>query len=146
MGLPEETLSDAFQTVKINQKIGADYIRANVLVPYPKTEIVDYAIERGLLPADYSISTFKQVLRKSLIKSPYARQFENLCALFNLTVKFPFLTPLTKKLINLPFTRVFSIARLWEAFENMLYFRLFNPAGFRYFYHIAKNVRRDVWR
>jgi hypothetical protein len=35
---------------------------------------------------------------------------------------------------------------LWEAFENMLYFRLFNPAGFRYFLHIVKNVRRDVWR
>jgi radical SAM superfamily enzyme YgiQ (UPF0313 family) len=146
MGLPEETLEDAFKTVEINQKIGADYTRANVLVPYPKTEIVDYAIERGLLPADYSISNFKQILRKSLIRSPYSRQFENLCALFNLTVKFPFLTPLTKKLIKLPLTRIFSIARLWEAFENMLYFRLFNPAGFRYFYHIAKNVRRDVWR
>ena len=146
MGLPEETLEDAFKTVAINQKIGADYTRANVLLPYPKTEIVDYAIERGLLPPDYSIQNFRQILRKSLLKSPYSRQFENLCALFNLTVKFPMLNPLTRLLIKLPLTGFFSIARLWEAFENMLYFRLCNPAGFRYFYHIAKNVRRDVWR
>ena len=146
MGLPEETLEDAFETVTINQRIGANYIRANVLVPYPKTEIVDYAIERGLLPSDYSIHNFKQILRKSLIKSPYMREFENLCALFNLTVKFPILTPLTKILIHLPLTRFFSLIRLWEALENMLYFRLFNLAGFRYFFHIAKNVRRDVWR
>jgi radical SAM superfamily enzyme YgiQ (UPF0313 family) len=145
MGLPEETLEDAFKTIELNQKIEADYIRANILVPYPKTEIVDYAIEKGLLPADYSIQSFDQVMRKSLIKSPYMREFENLCALFNLTVKFPFLTPLTKRLIKLPFTWVFSLLRLWEAVENMLYHQLFNFAGFRYSLHIAKNVVRDVW-
>jgi len=146
IGLPEETLEDAFKTVKLNQKIGADYIRTAILVPYPKTEIVDYAIERGLLPGDYSIHNFKQVLRKSSINSPYAKEFENLCALFSLTVKFPALTYLTKILIKLPLNHIFSITRLWEAFENMLYHQLFTPAGFRYLFHIAKNVRRDVWR
>jgi len=146
IGLPEETLEDAFKTVTLNQKIGADYIRTAILVPYPKTEIVDYAIERGLLPSDYSIHNFKQVLRKSLINSPYAKEFENLCALFSLTVKFPALTYLTKILIKLPLNHIFSITRLWEAFENMLYHQLFTPAGFRYLFHIAKNVRRDVWR
>lgn len=146
MGLPDETIDDAFKTIELNQKIKVDYTRANILVPYPKTDIVDYAIERGLLPADYSIKNFDQVLRKSLIKSPYTREFENLCALFNITVKFPFLTPITKKLIRLPWTRLFSVMRLWEGFENMLYHQLFSPAGFRYFYHIAKNVIRDVWR
>ena len=146
MGVPEETLDDAFKTIALNQQIKADYIRANVLVPYPKTEVVDYAIEKNLLPSDYSIHNFKQILRKSLIRSPYMREFENLCALFNITVKFPFLTPLTKRLIKLPLNRLYSLTRLWEAFENMLYFRLFNLAGFRYFFHIAKNVRRDVWR
>jgi len=146
MGVPEETLEDAFKTVAINQKIGADYTRAGVLIPYPKTGIVDYAIERGLLPADYAIHNFSQIIRKSLIRSRYAREFENLCALFNLTVHFPFLTPLTRRLIKLPLTPLYSLTRLWEAFENMLYFRLFNPAGFRYFFHIVKNVRRDVWR
>ena len=145
MGLPEETLEEAFQTITLNQKIHVDYTGANVLVPYPKTEIVDYAIERGLLPANYDIHHFNQVLRKALIKSPYQREFENLCALFNLTVKFPFLTPLTRKLIKLPFSRLFSILRLWEALENMLYHQLFNLAGFRYFFHIARNVVRDVW-
>ncbi len=146
MGVPEETLDDAFKTVAINQKIGADYTRAGVLIPYPKTEIVDYAIEKGLLPADYAIHNFTQIIRKSLIRTRYAREFENLCALFNLTVHFPFLTPLTRILIKLPLTPLYSLTRLWEAFENMLYFRLFNIAGFRYFFHIVKNVRRDVWR
>ena len=146
MGLPEETLEDAFKTVELNQAIQADYTRAGILLPYPKTAIADYAIERGLLPADFSIATFNQVVRKTLIKSPYMREFENLCALFNLTVKWPALTPLTKKLIKFPFTRLYSLTRNWEAFENMLYFRLFNPAGFRYCFHIARNVLRDVWR
>jgi radical SAM superfamily enzyme YgiQ (UPF0313 family) len=145
MGLPDETLEEAFQTVEINQKIQADYIRANVVVPYPKTGLVDYAMERGLLPADFSIHTFDQVMRSSVIKSPYTREFENLCALFNLTVKFPFITPLTRKLVKLPFTRLFSVLRAWEAFENMLYHQLFNRAGFRYTYHIVRNVLRDVW-
>ena len=146
LGLPEETLEDAFKTVALNQKTGADYIRTAVLVPYPKTEIVDYSIEKGLLPADYSIHNFQQTLRKSLIASPYTQEFENLCALFSLTVKFPVLIYLTKLLIKLPLNRIFSMLRLWEAFENMLYHQLFNPAGFRYLYHIAKNVRRDVWK
>ncbi len=145
MGLPEETIGEAFETIRINQEIKADYIRANVLVPYPKTEIVNYAIEKGLLPADYNIHNFDQVLRKATIKSEYAQQFENLCALFNLTVKFSSITPLTEKLIKLPFNRFFSFFRVWEAFENMLYHQLFNIAGFRYTYHIARNVLRDIW-
>jgi anaerobic magnesium-protoporphyrin IX monomethyl ester cyclase len=145
MGLPDETLDEAFQTVEINQRIRADYIRANVLVPYPKTGVVDYAIERGLLPNDFSIHTFDQVMRTALIKSPYSREFENLCALFNLTVKFPIITPLTRKLIKLPFSRLFSMLRIWEAFENMLYHQLFNIAGFRYAYHIARNALRHIW-
>lgn len=145
MGLPGETIEDAFKTVEINQKIQADYTGANVLVPYPKTEIVDYAIERGFLPADYTIHNFDQVMRRALMKSPYKREFENLCALFNLTVKFPFLTPLTRRLIRFPFPRFFSFLRLWEALENMLYHQLFNMAGLRYSFHIIKNVVRDVW-
>lgn len=146
MGLPEETLEDAFTTVALNQEIGADYTRAGVLLPYPKTEIADYAMAHGLLPADFSIASFNQMVRRSIIASPYMREFENLCALFNLTVKWPALTPLTKKLIRFPLTRIYSLARCWEAFENMLYFRLFNPAGFRYCFHIVRNVLRDVWR
>ena len=145
MGLPEETLDEAFKTIELNQRIGADYIRANVLVPYPKTEVVDYSIERGLLPADFSIHNFNQTMRKALIDSPYKREFENLCALFNLTVKFPAITPLTKRLIKLPLTRLFSVLRLWEAVENMFYHQLFNFAGFRYSFHIVRNVIRDVW-
>ena len=145
MGLPGETLEDAFKTISINQRIKTDYTGANVLVPYPKTEIVDYAIEHNFLPADYSIHNFDQVMRKALIKSPYMREFENLCALFNLTVKFPFLTPLTRRLIRFPFPKFFSFLRLWEALENMLYHQLFNVAGFRYSFHIVKNVVRHVW-
>jgi radical SAM superfamily enzyme YgiQ (UPF0313 family) len=145
LGLPDETLEEAFQTIEINQRIKSDYIGATVLVPYPKTGIVDYAIERGLLPPDFSIHNFDQVMRRSIIKSPYTREFENLCALFNLTVKFPCITPLTKKLIKLPLQRLFSVLRLWEAFEGMVYHDLFNLGGFRYTYHIYKNVIRDVW-
>ncbi len=84
-------MEEAFQTIEINQRIKSDYIGATVLVPYPKTGVVDYAIERGLLPPDFSIHNFDQVMRRSIIKSPYTREFENLCALFNLTVKFPFI-------------------------------------------------------
>ena len=103
-------------------------------------------LSAGLLPADYSIHNFDQVLRKSLIKSPYTREFENLCALFGITVSFPFLTPVTKRLIKLPLGPVFSLLRLWEGFENMLYHQLFNLAGFRYFFHIIRNVARDLYR
>ena len=145
MGLPGETIEDAFKTIALNQQIKVNYTRANILVPYPKTEIVDYAIEKNLLPADYSIKNFDQMLRKAMLKSPQAREFENLCALFNITVKFPFLTPITRKLIKLPFRGLFSIFRAWEGFENMLYHQLFNIAGFRYTYHIARNVLRDIW-
>ena len=70
LGLPEETLEEAFQTIEINQRIKSDYIGATVLVPYPKTGVVDYAIERGLLPPDFSIHNFDQVMRRSIIKSP----------------------------------------------------------------------------
>lgn len=145
LGLPEETLDEAFQTIAINQRIKSDYIGATVLVPYPKTGIVDYAIQKGLLPEDFSIQTFDQVMRRSLMKSAYTREFENLCALFNLTVKFPAITPITRRIIKLPLQRLFSVFRLWEAFEGMVYHGLLNGAGVRYTYHIYKNIVQDIW-
>jgi hypothetical protein len=48
-------------------------------------------------------------------------------------------------LVKFPFPKLFSFLRLWEGVENMLYHQLFNFAGFRYSFHIVKNVVRDVW-
>lgn len=146
VGLPEETIEEAFQTIRLNQKIRADYVRSAILIPYPKTGVVNYAISKGLLPADYTIDRFEQIMRDMRIKSSDKTKFENLCSLFSLTVKFPILTPITRQLIKIPCTPLFSCLRLWEGVENFFYHQMFNLSGFRYAYHILKKSILHLWR
>ena len=144
-GLPEETLADALQTLTINQKIKPYCTRPNILIPYPKTEIAEYAVSHGFVDSNFSIMNFDQHLGKSVVESDDIKKINNLCALFRLWVKFPSLNPFFKLMLNFPFPRALSLFRFYEGFESMLYHGLFNIRGLRYSFHIIKNVTRNVY-
>jgi radical SAM superfamily enzyme YgiQ (UPF0313 family) len=108
VGLPDETLEDAFQTVKINAKIRPDFPWCSVLQPYPGTEIRE-RIERDLgqeLPVDEIGGSY---FTSSLLQDREMRQKENLQKFFHLAVRFPFLQPLIRQLIKLPPNPLFQL-------------------------------------
>jgi len=111
LGLPGETLENAFETVYINRKIKTDYPWCSLLQPYPKTEIYENLIESNIMlkelsPDDISQSFFLDT------KISHQKEIINLQKLFFYAVKFPSLEPLIRKLIKVRPNKLFDIAFL----------------------------------
>jgi radical SAM superfamily enzyme YgiQ (UPF0313 family) len=116
LGLPGETLTEAFKTIDLNAEIGTDYPWCSLFHPFPGTELAEYAKKENLLETsidDASPSFFKN----SIIKSEYRNEIVNLQKLFFYGVKFPWITPLIKRLIclrpNIFFELAFLLGYSW---------------------------------
>lgn len=122
IGTPGETLETAMETWELNVKCRPTFADSCILTPYPKTEIYKYAVENGYLDPDvkYPLS-FRQ---DSLLKLKDKKRLENFHQLFGISVRFPFLMPIVKILIRLPFNSFYTfIRKFWKGycFRYMVY-------------------------
>lgn len=99
IGLPDETIEQAFKTVEINIKIGTNYPRCGIFTPYPGTILGDMVKNFGLLDGEIEANTKH---KGSIIKNPDRNKFTNLNHLFQFAVRFPLFWPFIKKLVSLP--------------------------------------------
>jgi radical SAM superfamily enzyme YgiQ (UPF0313 family) len=130
LGLPDETLADAFETVKINVRIKADYPWCSIFSPYPRTELAKYATEKGYLPRDFSPDDISQsFFIGSSLRMTDIKKIENLHKFFQTAVLCPWTLPLIKALVKLPTNILF---RLWF--------------GLVYFYCYVRSEQRDLYR
>ncbi|HAH31252.1 MAG TPA: hypothetical protein DCL44_02940 [Elusimicrobia bacterium] len=119
IGLPDETLEDAYKTLRLNIKCKPDCTWVSVFQPYPGTDLGQYAVEKGYFNAD--VNSFNEsYFTGSTIKMKDIERLERLQNLFSITVSFPFLLPLVKFLIKLPlqiiYKRIWSAHRIWSYF------------------------------
>jgi anaerobic magnesium-protoporphyrin IX monomethyl ester cyclase len=109
VGLPGETLEQAFRTVEINAAIRTDFPWCSLFQPFPGTELAEYASEKGLLtesPGDFASASF---FKDTALRSPTARELVNLQRLFYFAVRIPQLIPTIKKLIRVRPNPVFDL-------------------------------------
>lgn len=102
IGLPGESLEDAFNTIRLNAKIKSQLPTCSILQPYPKTKIANYAIEHGFLKADYSADDFNFMTSGTILNIPFKKELVNLNSFFLFAVRFPSTIPIIKILIKLP--------------------------------------------
>ncbi|MCX5704108.1 MAG: radical SAM protein [Candidatus Omnitrophica bacterium] len=98
-----------FQTYKMNIKYKPSLAITALLYPYPKTPIAEYAIKNSFYDGSYDdvpASNKTETLFKFSKKEK--RRLQNFQKLFGVAVEFPFLFPVIKTLINLPFHRLYS--------------------------------------
>jgi len=130
LGLPGETLEDAYKTVEINIKIKTTYPWCALFHPFPGTTLGEYAEKHHLLesPVDNSPPSF---FKTSKIKSAHKNELINLQKLFLYGVKFPRLMPVIKIVIR------------WR--PNLL-FEIFFLMGYAWSYMRSENLKlREVW-
>ena len=119
VGIPGETLEDAWDTVNLNVKMGVNYPRCSFLTPYPGIEITDYARDNGYLDSNFDeISNFSQQT-ESLIKNKDRDSLVNMHHFFQTAVLFPALRPVIKYLAVLPDNIIY---RVWW---GIVYFIVF---------------------
>jgi radical SAM superfamily enzyme YgiQ (UPF0313 family) len=127
--LPGETLDDAFRTVELNVRIKTDYPWCSVFSPFPGTALAQHAIEKGLLERDFNPEQLgSSFFRATKLRSPEARQLENLQKFFQTAVLWPWTFPLIKLLISLKPNRLFN---LWF---SLIYFCVY-----------CRSERRGYW-
>jgi len=127
VGIPGETLENMLETIALNIKIKTDYPRCSFLTPYPGTKIEQYARDMGYLEttANNILATSQQ--NQSLIKSRYKNETTNIHYFFQITILFPALFPVIKKLIRFTPNILFRIC--WM----ISYFAVFSASEGRNF-------------
>ncbi len=120
IGLPDETLDMAFETMAFNIKCKPSYAWISIFQPFPGIELSKYSIERGYFNGNFD-SLDGSFYNKSVMKIKDIRKMERLHHLFSLGVAFPFLVPLIKILINLPLNRVYQVFFILHKSWNYLF-------------------------
>jgi len=110
IGLPEETLDQALTTLALNGRLRADYPRVSLFQPYPRTALGDQARALGLVAPDYAADQVSEsYFRRSVLRRPDIRRFENLQKLFWPAVRWPRLRPAVLALTRLPPNPLFDL-------------------------------------
>lgn len=91
LGIPSETLDDAFETLAMNVACGVDHAAATILQPYPGTELSRWAIEHGHFHGDFDRLGYSYFDPSPFrFNDPRHRdRITNLQRLFSLAVEFP---------------------------------------------------------
>lgn len=102
--LPEETLLNAFETLKINKRIKPAIPYFYIYYPLHGSSLMEYALKKGYITQETlsDSMTEKVFLRTSLIKQKDSHKIENLCKLSYIAVKYSLPLFLIKFLIKFP--------------------------------------------
>lgn len=119
LGLPDESLEMAIETLHLNIKCKPNYAWNSIYQPYPMTSLSSYSISKGYFNGDINSFGSSFVFTNSNMKTPDIKKIERLHYLFPIAVEFPFLLPLIKLLIQIPllffYRFLFSIHRGYAA-------------------------------
>jgi len=119
VGLPDETLDMAFETMSLNIKCKPTYGWMSIFQPYPKTELCQYSKEKGYFDGNFD-SIEETLFGKSVMRIKNIKEMERLRDLFSLGVAYPFSIPLIKILIKLPLDPFYKV--LWHIYRAYCYF------------------------
>jgi len=130
-GIPEETVENALETIKINAKV-KPFVSSNLIfMPYPNLDITNFALEKGYVnKKDFKkLSLGKYKIYRSILKQKDIEKISNFHKFSVLGMKFPILLPIINILINFPQNKIFdhiynfSQAWDWRKWENVSFWR-----------------------
>ncbi len=145
VGLPEESIDNAYETIDLNIRVKPAYAWVSIFQPYPRTELHAYCLEKGYLSADHQQHESYQV-ESPINTGMTKREFENLHKFFALTIEFPILKKLSRRIIRWPRNPLFDV--IYRGFKGYTHiFRLRMSSGeigfFGYLYGlIMYRIRR----
>jgi len=145
LGSPGETISDAFDTVRLNREIGTDHMRVALAVPMPHSEWEQQAWNSGHLSENYSSGLAEGLSKpKTTFKGSETKAFENFYYLFRLMVRHPKFEPGLRAMLRLNSSRPLQPFRLLNALEEKRIFNLDWGEGLRFFSHVGDPKSRTA--
>ncbi len=136
IGLPGETLDQAFETVELNMVLKSNYVRANTFLLFPGLPLVEYARANGYVDKDFDIDRQIAESQDLTLKTPHAREFKNIASLFWLMVHLPqSWLPFLRKVVALPDNFVFRLIGSFNMVQELLFYRIWPIPALRYFHN-----------
>jgi len=122
---PEETYEQAWKTIRINQRVKPSGLTAYIVLLYPGIRMTDYAIKKGLISKDdlnlldqHPYNIHLSLLAANPERSPDIMRICNLQKFAILAIRLPFLEPIIRLLVKLPFqhafSTIYSVCQVWE--------------------------------
>ena len=138
IGLPSESISDAWDTVRINQNAKVDLPWYSLMQYYPGTRIHAQAVEAGLISEDFDPGSITSYFRNDYLRQPNMHELTNIHNFAIAASWFPRLTPLFQQLAQFPPNPLFRL--FFKASYALLSFRRSNMGvkrvltGFSYYW------------
>jgi anaerobic magnesium-protoporphyrin IX monomethyl ester cyclase len=122
LGLPNESLEDAYKTIELNRIIKTDFASCSLFNPYPMTELGEKAKKDGLVKEGFNVNKISKIYYLgSVMKHKDINKLVNLQKFFHIAVRYPFLDPLIRQLIRLPVNTIF----IWIGLVTFGYVQIF---------------------
>ena len=144
IGLPGETLDNAFETVELNMVLKSTYVRANTFLLFPGLPLVEYARANGYVDQDFDIDRQVAESQDLTLKTPHAREFKNIASLFWVMVHCPpSWLPFLRRLVALPDNIVFRLIGSFNMVQELLFYRIWPVPALRYFHNTVLKTRQS---
>jgi anaerobic magnesium-protoporphyrin IX monomethyl ester cyclase len=111
VGMPGETIENAFETVRLNQELKPYYAWCSIVQPYPRTRLEQACRDQKLLLSDSGAvdATPTSFFAPSVVNNADKNPMNNLQKFFGLIVRHPVLEPLVRRLIKRPPNKLFKL-------------------------------------
>jgi radical SAM superfamily enzyme YgiQ (UPF0313 family) len=123
LGLPDETLAMAFETVKLNIRCKPSYAWNSIFQPYPMTKLAEYSKQKNYFDGDVNVFEDSFLYGRSTMKTKDIKMIERLHFLFSVAVSFPFILPFIHLLTKIPllgfYRLLFFLHRVYAAFFSL---------------------------
>jgi anaerobic magnesium-protoporphyrin IX monomethyl ester cyclase len=133
IGIPSETLEEAWSTIELNVKCKIDYARCNVFLPHPALDLTKWAIKNGYIKEGFSLEDFSAEALNPVVKTPFRKEFVNIANLFSLSVKHKLLRKLIKRVCHLRPNAFFNFIGSLNMFQDFFFFQLKVMPSYHYF-------------
>ncbi len=98
IGLPGETVEDAWQTIALNQRIKTNLPWFSMMQYYPGTEVYEQAVAAGLLGENFCFDGVTSYFRNDYLQQDNMGELQSIHSFSILAVRFKFLEPLARRL------------------------------------------------
>lgn len=115
LGLPGSSMEHDMSTLDFNRRMRPDFAFATLLQPYPKTDIHQYCLDKGIIAPDSGIPD--SFFDRSVLDLPHGNRLSRLRKLFALSVEFRWMRRILPLLTRLPLTPLYDMAdKLWKGY------------------------------
>ncbi|MCC6450564.1 MAG: B12-binding domain-containing radical SAM protein [Candidatus Aureabacteria bacterium] len=88
-GLPNETVENALETLRLNRMIRPDYLFASIVQFLPGTELTEYAMREGIIDKDFAVKSTASYFKSSIARMRDINKIIRLQKLFAALVHLP---------------------------------------------------------